>query len=132
MLLHQSNQGSLQRLSRRDGSGSCSETLTLIWDNHLQTLLLNRWEGSDWFSACRVVVGRNLLPGLGKLKLESVVLSCWVQCSSDLGNFWDEEDECSSCCPSEVGLASEIVSSGLKDCAPVEVVHISSENSWFC
>lgn len=42
MLLHQSNQGSLQRLSRRDGSGSCSETFTLIWNNHLQTLSLEQ------------------------------------------------------------------------------------------
>lgn len=81
VLLHQSNQGSLQRLSRRDGSGSCSETFTLIWNNHLQTLWLEQM-GRLRLVQCMQNCGGKEAPSRagrwdwGKLNLESVLLSC--------------------------------------------------------
>lgn len=135
VLLHQSNQGSLQRLSRRDGSGSCSETFTLIWNNHLQTLSLEqmgrlrlvqcmqncggkeapsragRWDWGSWtWSQCCYPV---VLEGAVPLSPPWKVLA-WIG--------W----VCSSCCPSEVGLASEIALDW-RTHVPVQVVHISSD-----
>lgn len=96
MLLHQSNQGRLQRLSRRDGSGSCSETFTLIWNNHLQTLSLEQI-GRLRLVQCMQSCGGKEAPsrggdeGQGKLNPYSVLLSCRAggrsASQSSLGGF---------------------------------------------
>lgn len=135
VLLHQSNQGSLQQLSRRDGSGSCSETFTLIWNNRLQTLSMEQM-GRLRLVQCMQNYGGKEAPsragrwGWGKLNLESVLFPCRAGAVL-LNPPWKVLGcigwVCSSCCPSKVGLASETVSSELKDRVPVQVVHISSE-----
>lgn len=103
VLLHQSNQGSLQWLSRRDGSGSYSETFTLIWNNHLQTLSLEQMERLRLVQCMQSCGGKEAPSrelGLRKAKLGvRVILSCWrLQCFSILlGRFWDEQDQSVPC-----------------------------------
>lgn len=140
VLLHQSNQGRLQRLSRRDGSGSCSETFTLIWNNHLQTLSLEQM-GSLRLVQCMQNCGGKEAPSRGgrwgprKVKpvLSVVMLSCWrVQLLKPpwkilgwIGWVW------CSCCPSKVGCAREIVpgAEGLCPCSGCS--HLFRGNPWF-
>lgn len=129
VLLHQSNQGSLQQLSRRDGSGSVLKPLHLFGIIIFKPSCWNRWEGSDWFSAGTTVVGKKLLAGLGKLNLESVVLSSWVPCSSVLEAFGMRLFLVLSLWGGFGWWNSQLWLEGL---CPVQVVHISSENSWFC